>query len=210
MKRRSAFLFAVLLLPLAAHPGPVTDKFVNASLARGVSVSLPKTWEVLQGNENKALETSVGAALDLSGYSRVLSGGESLLFAAFPDAGLYASVSITAISVPKVTSDFASQFSSADLPKMDEVVRKGVEQTVSRLGSRTWGWSPLKVEKLGKRSVFHTSYLRTAGLGDTRVHLYKFFSSGYVFDVALSTRMSSERVNTPVLERILQSIEVPP
>lgn len=206
---RRLFLISASLVSFAAKAGPVTDKFVIAKLARGVSVSLPRTWEALRGNETIALDTSTGAALDLSGYSRVLSGGESLLYAAFPDPDLYASISVTAISVPKVTSDSASQFSNLDLAQMDGVVRAAVEQTISRLGSKVLSWAPIKSEKLAKRTVFHASYLRTSEFGESRVQLYKFFSTGYVFDVALSTRLSSERINAPILERIIQSVEVP-
>ena len=208
MKRRT-FLAIASSVTTAIHAGTLTDKYVSAKLARGVSISLPNTWEVVRGNESKSLETSVASAIDLSGYSRALSGGESLLFAAFPDANLYASASVTAISVPSVTADYATQFSIADVAQMEGVVRKTVEQVVTRLGARIWAWSALKVERIGGRAVFHTTYQRTSEFGDTRVHLYKFFSPGYVFDIALSTRLSAERVNTPVLDRIIQSLEVP-
>jgi hypothetical protein len=163
----------------------------------------------MRGNESKSLETAVASAIDLSGYSRVLSGGETLLFAAFPDANLYASASVTAIPVRSVTSDYATQFSATEVAQMEGVVRKSVEQVDARLGAKVWAWSALKAEKVGGRSVFHITYQKTSEFGDVRVHLYKFFSPGYVFDIALSTRLSSERINRPVLERIIQSLELP-
>ena len=62
MKRRTVLLVAPALVP-AIHAGTLTDKFVVAKLAHGVSISLPINWEVLRENESKALDTSVGAAI---------------------------------------------------------------------------------------------------------------------------------------------------
>ena len=202
-------LLIVPTLSPALYGGKLTEKFVVATLAHGVSLSLPRTWEVLRGNESKALETAVGAAIDLSGYSSIVSGGESLLFAALPDATLYASISVTALPVSRISSNYASLLSRAELAQMAGPMRQGVEKTVARMGTKVWDWSALSVETLGRQKVIHTAYMRTSQFGDTQVNLYKFFSPGYVFDVALSTPKSSERINAPVLDRILKSIVVP-
>jgi hypothetical protein len=208
MKRRS-FLAITSAYAAAIHAGTLTARFITAKLARGVSIALPNTWEVVRGKEMKSLETSVASSIDLSGYSRVLSGAESLLFAAFPDQELYASATVTAIPIASATPNYASQFSINELPQMERVVRESVDKVVTKLGAKTSDWTPLKVERVGGSAVFHITYQKTSEFGDTRVHLYKFFSPGYVFDVALSTRLSSERINAPVLSRIIQSVVVP-
>ena len=61
----------------------------------------------------------------------------------------------------------------------------------------------------GERTVMHTSYLRSFKDGDRRVHLYKFFGTGRIYDMALSTSTASETVNDIVPEKIAKSFVGP-
>jgi len=45
--------------------------------------------------------------------------------------------------------------------------------------------------------------------GDRRVHLYKFFGSGRIYDVAVSSSVMHEGVNNVVLEKIVTSFAAP-
>lgn len=81
-----------LLLPItlfhftiASAAGNLGNQFVTAKLAYGASIDLPRSWQVARGNEMRAIETAVGAAIDLSGYARLVDGTESLLVSSFPD-----------------------------------------------------------------------------------------------------------------------------
>ena len=208
MKRRLV-LSSVLASSFPVLAGSLTNKFVDVKLAYGLQISIPRTWEVLRGSEMAAIDTAVGAAIDLSGASRVLSGSESLLAANFPDADLYASVSVTAIGVKSVTPSSASQFTNADIISMQGVMRQGIERSQAAMGTKIWSWSDLIVEQLGSYKIMRTSYFRSSVLGDTRVQLYKFFGAGRVFDIALSTRASAQAINQSILDRIIQSVRIP-
>ena len=170
MKRRLVLL-SITASSFSIRAGTLTNKFVDVKLAYGLLISIPRTWEVLRGNEMKAINTAVGAALDLSGASRVLGGAESLISANFPDANLYASVSITAIEVRTVTPAFPSQLRSADVTSMQSTLRQGIERSQAAMGTKVWDWSELQIEQLGAYKIMRVSYVRSATLGDTRVQL---------------------------------------
>lgn len=205
-------LVITLLLVLSApqiHSRDLGNQFVTARLAHGVAVDIPRSWYVFQGTEMAAIETAVGAAIDLTGQTRMAQGGEILILASFPDQNLYSGLTITSLAIAGMRSDFANSVSVPELKSSEASLRQGVEVSQARLGTKVFGWTSLQKDALGKYVILRTSYVRTSDAGDTRVQLYKFFTKGHVIDVALSTRIANERLNKPILDRILQSIVVP-
>lgn len=184
------------------------NQFVPAKLKYDVTVAVPRSWQVLRGDELRSIETAVGAAIDLSGYSKALEGADTLLVAVFPHPKLYAGVTITATPVPGVTPDLIARLSESDVRSGQSAIREGIEMTQSRLGARVWGWSALKKDMLGERAVMHISYFRSSEGGDRKVQLYKFFGVGRSYDMALSTSVEAEAINRVVLEKIARSFSV--
>ena len=163
----------------------------------------------MRGNEVRAIETAVGAVIDLSGYARLVDGTESLLVASFPDHQLYAGVTVTSTALRGSSRLSAATLSEAQLRSGDLTIRQGMEAILARLRSKAWGWTPLKTTTLGRTTVLHISYLRSSDAGDRRVHIYKFFGTGRSYDVALSTSIVAEDVNDIVLKRIAESFSAP-
>lgn len=206
-----SLLLAITLLhfSIASAAGNLGNQFVTAKLAYDVSIDVPRSWHVMRGNEMRAIETAVGAAIDLSGYARLVDGTESLLVSIFPDPRLYAGVTVTSTVLRGSTRSSAATLSEAQLRSGDLTIRQGMEITLARLGSKAWGWTPLKTHTLGRTTVLHISYLRSSDAGDRRVHIYKFFGTGRIYDVALSTSVVAEGVNDVVLKRIADSFSAP-
>lgn len=206
-----SLLLAIILLhfSIATAAGNLGNQFVTAKLAYDASIDVPRSWHVMRDNEMQAIETAVGAAIDLSGYARLVDGTESLLVAGFPDRLLYAGVTVTSTALRGSTRSSAAMLSEAQLRSGDSTIRQGMEATLARLGGKAWGWTPLKVITLGRSKVLHISYLRSSDDGDRRVHIYKFFGTGRIYDVALSTSLVVEDVNGVVLKRIVESFSPP-
>lgn len=200
---------AMLLLSSVGAAGDLGNQFVNAKLIYGASVSLPKSWQVLRGNEMRAIETAAGAAIDLSGYAKVVEGTETLLVSTFPDPRLYASATITSSSAPGVSPALPVSLSDAQVRSGESTIRGAVEATQARLGNKVWGWTPLRKVAIGARTVMHISYLRSSDAGERRVHLYKFFGSGRIYDLALATSVANEGTNGVVLDKIANSFVAP-
>lgn len=206
---RQFFAITLFLFSSFGIAGDVGNQFVRAKLAYGASVSIPRSWQVMRGNEMRAVETIVGAAIDLSGYARVVEGTEALLVSNFPDPRLYAGVTITSTSTPGITPTLPLSLSDAQVRSGEATIRQGMEATLAQLGSKVWGWTRLRNVTLGGTTVMHISYLRSSDAGERKVHIYKFFGSGRVYDVALSTSVAHETINSVVLEKIANSFVAP-
>lgn len=190
---------------LAAEAGDLSKQFITAKLAYGSSIDIPRSWQVMRGNDLRAIETTVGAAIDLSGSTKLADGTESLLVASFPDPQLYGGVTVTSTAIRGSTRSSVATLSDAQVKSGELAIRQGLEATLARLGGRTWAWTPLKKVSIAGAMALHISYLRSSEAGDRRVHIYKFFATGRVFDLALSTSVANEDLNRVVLTRIANS-----
>ncbi len=172
-------------------------------------MSVPTSWEVLQGNELRTVETSAGAAIDLSGYTEMARGTETLIVAGLSDPRLYASMTITSTAIPSITPSLLASLPEAQVESMDAMVRRAIVASQSKLGTGISDWKSLKRVRVGHNIALHASYLRTSNYGPRRVQLYKFFGVGRIYDLILSTSVSSEGVNEVVLQLISESFVAP-
>ena len=143
-------LFAALVV---AHAAELTNQFVQTNLAYGATIQIPRAWKVARGNEMRAIETTVGAALDLSGMAREAEGTESLLFAKLDDPRLYASVGVTVVAIKNSTPRSLSNLTAMDIKAGESSVRQGIESMLARLGSTVSAWTPLEKVRLGDTSA---------------------------------------------------------
>jgi hypothetical protein len=126
--RRLLLSITMLLFTVASSvAGNLGNQFVTAKLAYGASVDIPKSWQVMRGNEMRAIETAVGAAIDLSGYARLVDGTESLIVSSFPDRRLYAGVTVTSIVLRGSSRSSAATLNEAQLKSGDLTIRQGME-----------------------------------------------------------------------------------
>lgn len=204
-----AALGLMFLLGVAAPAICATSQFVQVNLAKGVTVSIPRSWYVLSGGEMVAVSTSVEATLDLSGISTVSMGQETLLAAALPDPNLYASVTVTVTPMRKSTASTVALMRDDEVQEIYRTMRSGIEVSQRNLGTRISQWTPITKVKIGARSALVVSYVRSSEAGDTIVHLYKFSGTGRLYDVVLSTRVAAQKLNQPVMQRIVRSLVIP-
>lgn len=118
-------------------------------------------------------------------------------------------MTVTSTALRGSSRSSAATLNEAQLKSGDLTIRQGMEATLARLGGKAWGWTPLKTITLGGTTVLHISYLRSSDAGDRRVHIYKFFGTGRIYDVVLSTSAAAEDVNGVVLKRIADSFSTP-
>ena len=196
------------LLPSLCAADYVNNQFVSVKLAHGASISIPKSWKVMQGNELRAMETATGAVLDLSGYAAKTRGGETLLISNFPDQDFYAAVVATSAAMPGVPSNLPDLMSDAQMRSAETTIRKGTEEIQARIGWQISEWTPLRKIVLSGKPVMHISYRKSSKESESRVHLYKIFGTDRFYELVLSTRLSAESVNNFVLERIAKSFVV--
>ena len=197
-----------MAVPLATLAADISSQFIKAQLAYNTSIDIPRSWKIIRGNEMFAIESTVGAAIDLSGLAKLAEGTESLLVSTFPDPRLYAGVTVTTIAIAGATRASVSALTDAQVRSAESTIRQGMETMLTRLGAKVSDWTPMEKVSLGDRTVLHISYIRSSDAGDRRVHLYKIFSTGRIFDLALSTSLAHESTNQIVLRRIATSFKL--
>ena len=202
-------VMTVLIFCVSTRAADFANQFVTAKLAYGAAVSLPRAWSVIDGSDRRALETTVGAAADLTGYAHALEGTDSLLVANFPNQAFYASVTITSTILPQSTPFFLASISEAQLKTMDGALHSGITSMQARLGARVKEWTPAIKTQLAGRTVLLTTYTRSTDSGESDVLMYKVFGSGRLYDIILSSRASAMRTNSLILERIATSFTAP-
>lgn len=207
--RQLLLAISLVVISLTAEAGDLGDQFITAKLAYGSRIDIPRSWHVMRGNELRAIETTVGAVIDLSGSTKSVDGTESLLVASFPDSRLYGGVAVTSTAIRGSTRSSVATLSDAQVKSGELTIRQGLEAMLAQLGGRAWAWTPLKKVTFAGTTVLHISYLRSSEAGDRRVHIYKFFATGRIFDLALSTSVANEDLNRVVLTKILNSFVAP-
>lgn len=194
-----------MALPLGALAADISSQFVRAQLGYGASIDIPRSWKVMRDNEMLAIENTVGAAIDLSGYTKLAEGTESLLVSTFPDPRLYAGVTVTTTAIAGATRASVSALTDAQVKSMESTIRQGMETMLAQFGAKVSGWTPMEKVLLGNRTVLHLSYIRSSDAGDRRVCLYKIFGTARIFDLVLSTSLAHESTNQMILSRIATS-----
>ncbi len=216
MRRPSCAL--ALTLACAFLPGTSTfshaagaeqQPFVTARLAHGASVSIPKSWNILNERSPLALSTISAPSVDLSGFAFKMDGVETLLVAVYPDPVLYASISVTTAAAPSLSPSTPTRFTKAQIKTIEAGIRQTIEKKRSKVYRQILEWTPLEKVAIGRHLAMHTSYLRNSAHGPRKVHVYKHFGEGRLFDVVLSTYAKSNAVNGPILEKIARSFTFP-
>lgn len=118
-------------------------------------------------------------------------------------------MTITTLSTPSLTPALPASLTDAQVKASEATIRQAVETMQARIGTKVFGWSPLRKIVVGRNTALYTSYLRSSAAGERKVHLYKFFGSGRVYDLVLSTSVAHESFNGVVLEKIAHSFMAP-
>ncbi len=189
--------------------GDISNQFITVKLAHGASIDIPRSWHVRRGNEVQILKTSIAAAIDLAGYSKAVGSTELLLVYSFTDDYLYAGAIVTATELLNSTPSSAIILNEDQLQSAGQTIHQAMDAILAQLGGKTWGWTPLNIVTLGCHIVLHISYLRSSDNGNSRVHIYKFFGTDRIYDVAISTNVLAERVNNVVIKKIANSFVIP-
>lgn len=198
---------ALTFMSSAILAGGIGSRFNTIGLPYNASISIPTSWQVLAGGQLDVVETATAAAGELSGYGAEINSTETLIAARNPDPELYASVTITSVEMSKVRPETATQLSEAQLNSAGSMLRTGIESMLSQIESKTWGWTPYRRVRIESRVALHTTYFRSSDAGARKVLMYKFFGTGRIYDMTLSTNAKHQTVNDVILRRIAESLE---
>lgn len=211
--RMAGFLFCLCaLFALSALATPAAadsvSTFKRVRLPRGVELELPKTWWLLSKEMNQTIETSVEAALDLSGVV-VPEGQETNLIAANSmPRSTYAAVRVDSTTpVLMAPADIAAA-TPEDMRSIEAEMRQMLVKLLPNQGLRMLEFKGVRLERLSGHPVLVTEYKRTGPKGPVLVQINQVFTPTQEVRINLSYRESEGVIWMPVISKIRKSIVI--
>lgn len=191
-----------------------TDQFVAIKFPKGISVAVPRAWRVLDKDELQLIDTTTGAALDLSGIDADF-GTETLLVAASSmPRTTYASMRLS-LEEPLLPPDEVIQMKNfiGQTSQTNVELRKLADQFTTELGpvlgainQKIIGNLELRVDRFGQRPALVIEYRRTGLKGPVAVQMNYVLGAGGDAKLTLSYRETESFLWKPVLGRIRYSL----
>ena len=199
------FLFADITPSAAADN---SSNFLSIKLPRGIALQIPKGWWLLGTDHDRIIQTSVEAAMDLSGIE-LLDGKETNLIAAnsMPRT-TYAAVRVDSTIPPSVApSDFAL-ISAADVRELQSDMQDILQKVLPLQGNQLIEFSGSRIEKISGHPAIVTEYQRTGPKGPVFVQINQIFTSSQEIRINLSYRESEVALWKAVVGKIRKSIVI--
>ena len=143
-----AFIILASLFVLSSAIADSNSNFASVKLPRGIELQIPKGWWLLGADYDRAIQTSVEAAMDLSGIG-IPDGQETNLIAANSmPRSTYAAVRVDSIIPSSVApSEFAS-ITAADIRELQTEMHKTLEKLLPLQGNQLIEFLGSRIEKI--------------------------------------------------------------
>ncbi len=205
-------LFIILLLSLACTFSQAADAeppLTTVKLAHNATVRIPESWEVSTAHEFKGIPAEMAAFADQLGFPKLFQNFERLLIASSPGQNRPARLTVTSLAIPAMSPSWPLPLSSANLKTIETTVKQNVGTVRTMLGEKTSDWSPMRKLVVGMNVVLHTSYTLTSATEEQRVHVFRYYGDGRVYDIHFSTAPEDEAANAALREKIAESFVAP-
>lgn len=204
---QTVFLLASFFI-LSSALSDTYSNFASVKLPRGIELQIPKGWWLLGADHNRVIQTSVEAAMDLSGIG-LPSGQETNLIAANSmPRSTYAAIRVDSTIPPSVTlSEFAS-ITTADVLELEAEMRQNIEKALPLQGNQLIEFIGSRIEKISDHTAIVTEYRRTGTKGPVYVQINLIYTYSQEIRINLSYRESEAALWKPVVGKIRQSIVI--
>jgi hypothetical protein len=205
---RLSFLltFALLWIPVALAQSE--SNFAPVNLPRGVQLQIPKGWWLLGDDYNQIIQTTVEAALDLSGIG--LQGGQetNLIAANSMPRSTYAAVRVDSTIPASIKVAMFSSITPADVRELQGEMRKNLQLMLPQQGLQLIELLDTRIEKISGYPALVTEYRRTGPKGPVWVQINQIVTDSQDIRINLSYRESEVALWKPVIGKIRQSISI--
>ena len=201
-----SFLFA--LLPLQATYAQSGSNFAPVTLPRGIELQIPKGWWLLSADHNRLIQTSVEAAMDLSGIGLPDGQETNLIAANSMPRSTYAAVRVDSTIPPSVSPSAFASITAADIRELQTEMRQNLQKLLPLQGNQLIEFFGSRIEKISGHPAIVTEYRRTGPKGPVFVQINQVFTSSQEIGINLSYRESEVALWKPVVGKIRQSIVI--
>jgi len=200
------FLCAILV---SAPSFAAESYFSSVKLPRGVEVQVPKGWWLLGKDYNRMIQTSVEAAMDLSGIG--LDGGEevNLIAANSMPRTTYAALRIDSTIPPSATPKEIINISKSELRELSSYMEQEFNKLLPLQGNRLLNFYGVHVERISGHPALVTRYRRSGPKGPVIVEINQIYPGGsHELRMNLSYRESEKALWLPVVKKIRATIKI--
>lgn len=185
-----------------------SSNFAPVKLPRGIELQIPKGWWLLGADHNRAIQTSVEAAMDLSGIGLPDGQETNLIAANSMPRSTYAAVRVDSTIPPSVAPAAFSSITPADIRELQSTMRQNFQKLLPLQGNQLIEFFGSRIEKISGHPAIVTEYRRTGPKGPVFVQINQVFTPSQEIRINLSYRESEVALWKPVVGKIRQSIVV--
>jgi hypothetical protein len=196
-------VIGLLLMPAAAS---AESNFASVKLPRGVQLQIPKGWWLLGKDHNRLIQTSVEAALDLSGIGLPDGQETNLIAANSMPRTTYAAVRVDSTIPPAVSPREIQAATATDLKDIGNELRGGLEKMLPLQNNQLLQFYGVRKDSIGGHPALVIEYRRSGPKGPVIVQINRIFTNSQVVNINLSYRESEAALWKPVVAKIRQSI----
>lgn len=211
---RSTIVLAVISLFLGistARTAPESSNFATVTLPRGVEISLPKGWRLVGGELNRAMDTSVESALDLTGMQIPDNINQvTLLRSVATPEGTYASVAIESFTPPLFTTQEASNLTEDVVRTWHADYYNTFSAGIEAQGNQIIDFYGVHLDRISGLPTVVTEYRRTGPGGPVLVQVNQVMAHTHMVNITFGWRESEAALWRPTLGKIRQSIVLTP
>lgn len=201
-------ILALLLMLFSTPALGQESNFALVKLPRGIQIQIPKNWWLIGYELNQAIETSVEAAMDLSGMG--LSKGKeiNLIAANSMPKTTYAAVSVGSTMPSSISPQELALATPADLKSLEVEIHMSLKKLLQIQGSQLMDFYGMRRENISGYPVLVTNYRRTGPQGSVIVQGNRIFTQNQAIHINFSYRESEGGLWKPIIEKMRQSIVI--
>lgn len=198
-------ILGLLLLPAANY---AESNFAPVTLPRGVQLQIPKGWWLLGRDHNRLIQTSVEAALDLSGIGLPDGQETNLIAANSMPRTTYAAVRVDSTIPPSVSPGEIQAATATDLKDIGNELRGGLEKMLHLQNNQLLQFYGVRKDSISGHPALVIEYRRSGPKAPVIVQINRVFTSSQEININLSYRESEAALWKPVVTKIRQSIKL--
>lgn len=197
---RYIICLCILLISITAYPAQ--SYFLQIKLPRGVEVQIPKGWWLLGEDYNRMIQTSVEAAMDLSGIGLPDGNEVNLIAANSMPRSTYAALRIDSTIPPSATPTEIQNLTKIEMQEFSSYMKENLEKLLPYQGNKLLDFYGMYVEKISGHPALVTRYRRSGPDGPVIVEINQIFLGNQELRVNLSYRESEKALWFAVIEKI--------
>ena len=202
------YILCLCVALLATSVSAAESYFSPVKLPRGVEVQVPKGWWLLGKDYIRIIQTSVEAAMDLSGIGLDDSEEVNLIAANSMPRTTYAALRIDSTIPPSATPQEIQAITKTELRELSTYAKQEIEKLLPYQGDQLLDFYGVHLERISGHPALVTKYRRSGPKGPVIVEINQVFTGNQELRINLSYRESEKALWLAVIEKIKTTIKI--